>query len=276
MPKAKALLIGVNFLDRAAYGGRTDGRLSCPEADAAAMEAFLTGRGFDCDHLYSQNATSQNVLEHIAKTARDLESGDFFVMYYSGHGHRVIDQNGDERDRGDETFCLHDRQLLDDELYEIWPAFEPDVRILVIADSCHSGSMTHNQVRDHLVVKGLDETTERRINRKKGAYYAELKRELAARKAAKSVEELEIKATIGLISGCMDHEQSFENTEAGQSEMTLAFFSAYEKHGDFDDYAALHQAILEEMQNKEQTPQLTWEPEARPNPPMSKEIPIRL
>ena len=43
-PRLKALLIGVNYVDREAYGGRTDGRLSCPEADAAAMEAFLTWR----------------------------------------------------------------------------------------------------------------------------------------------------------------------------------------------------------------------------------------
>ena len=57
--------------------------------------------------------------------------------------------------------------------------------------------------------------------------------------------------------------------------MTLAFFSAYEKHGDFDNYAALHASILEEIQNEEQTPQLAWEPRERPDPPMSREVPLR-
>ena len=43
----------------------------------------------------------------------------------------------------------------------------------------------------------------------------------------------------------------------------------------FEDYAALHASILEEIQNDEQTPQLSWEPQERPDPPMASEVPIR-
>jgi len=41
----------------------------------------------------------------------------------------------------DETWVLYDRQLVDDELYKIWSKFKPGVRILVLSDSCHSGTV---------------------------------------------------------------------------------------------------------------------------------------
>ena len=50
------------------------------------------------------------------------------------------DASADEPDRTDETWVLFDRQLVDDELYEMWPQFVPGVRILVLSDSCHSGT----------------------------------------------------------------------------------------------------------------------------------------
>ena len=37
---------------------------------------------------------------------------------------------------------LNDRQLLDDELYALWGYFQAGVRILVLSDSCHSGTVT--------------------------------------------------------------------------------------------------------------------------------------
>ena len=36
-------------------------------------------------------------------------------MSYSGHGGQTPDLNGDEPDRKDETWCLHDGQLIDDD-----------------------------------------------------------------------------------------------------------------------------------------------------------------
>ena len=50
------------------------------------------------------------------------------------------DGSGRRTDQRDETWVLFDRQLLDDELYRCWRRFEPGVRVLVLSDSCHSGS----------------------------------------------------------------------------------------------------------------------------------------
>ncbi len=42
----------------------------------------------------------------------------------------------------DETWVCYDRQLVDDELYELWGKFKSGVRILALSDSCHSGTVT--------------------------------------------------------------------------------------------------------------------------------------
>jgi hypothetical protein len=52
-----------------------------------------------------------------------------------------VDVTGDEEDQLDETWCLYDGQLIDDELYLELSKFAEGVRILVLSDSCHSGTM---------------------------------------------------------------------------------------------------------------------------------------
>jgi hypothetical protein len=47
-----------------------------------------------------------------------------------------------EEDQLSETWVCWDRQLIDNELYALWGSFQPGVRILVISDSCHSGTVT--------------------------------------------------------------------------------------------------------------------------------------
>jgi metacaspase-1 len=63
------------------------------------------------------------------------------LLTYSGHGGQVPDTNNDEVDRVDETWCLYDRQFLDDELYYFLSKFKEGVRILVFIDCCHSGTV---------------------------------------------------------------------------------------------------------------------------------------
>jgi len=54
----------------------------------------------------------------------------------------VPDRNGeDEEDRSDETWVAYDRQIVDDELYALWGKFAAGVRIFVLSDSCHSGTV---------------------------------------------------------------------------------------------------------------------------------------
>ena len=139
--KAVSLHIGLNGVSGAAYGG-WDGPLAACEFDAHDMAAIAKTRGMKSTVLLTKQATRAKVLAGIRAAAKALNGGDLFFLSYSGHGGQVPDVNGDEPDRKDETWCLYDGQLLDDELYFELSRFAAGVRVLVLSDSCHSGSVT--------------------------------------------------------------------------------------------------------------------------------------
>lgn len=135
-----ALAIGLNKVDPAHYGG-WDGELSGCEPDAMDMQQIATNEGLDAERLLTAEATRDAVLKKLGDLAEKLTPGDLLVVSYSGHGGQMPDQNGDEADGRDETWCLYDGEVLDDELYGAWMKFQAGVRILVFSDSCHSGTV---------------------------------------------------------------------------------------------------------------------------------------
>lgn len=141
MARGLAIHIGLNAVDPGRYGG-WDGALSGCVPDARALRALAARRGFATTMLLDGQATAQAVLGSITDAAGALAGGDALLVTYSGHGGQIEDTADEERDGLDETWVLHDRQLLDDELYAAWGRFRSGVRILVLSDSCHSGSVT--------------------------------------------------------------------------------------------------------------------------------------
>jgi hypothetical protein len=91
--------------------------------------------------LLTRRATRAAVLRGLARAAKATKAGDIFLLTYSGHGGQVPDRNNDEPDGQDETWCLYDGELIDDEIYTALGRFARGVRILVFSDSCHSGSV---------------------------------------------------------------------------------------------------------------------------------------
>ncbi|HZF78764.1 MAG TPA: caspase family protein [Rubrivivax sp.] len=140
-PKALSLHIGVNLVDPAAYGG-WDGPLAACEFDARDMATLARSKGMQPTVLMTKKATRGATLAALRKAWKSLQPGDFYFLTYSGHGGQVPDTNRDEPDRKDETWCLFDGQLIDDELYLELSRFAAGVRIVVLSDSCHSGSVT--------------------------------------------------------------------------------------------------------------------------------------
>lgn len=141
MPQGQSLHIGLNNVDPAHYEG-WDGPLTACEADAKDMAALASKHSFKTNVLFTSAATSFAVKAAILGAAELSRRGDTFFLTYSGHGGQVPDTNGDEPDQQDETWCLYDREFVDDELYVLWAKFKPGVRIVVLSDSCHSGSVT--------------------------------------------------------------------------------------------------------------------------------------
>ncbi len=139
--KSYALHIGVNLVNPAGYKG-WDGKLNGCENDADTYKGISTGRFTKVRTLKTRSATVGNVASHILYAAKDLKGGDTLLVTYAGHGGKVRDASGDESDRVDETWCLFDRQIADDELNRLWRYFRSGVRIVVLSDSCHSGTVT--------------------------------------------------------------------------------------------------------------------------------------
>jgi hypothetical protein len=106
------------------------------------MNAIAEAQGFETTMLLGADATHEGVTNAIASATQSLQSEDIFLLTYSGHGSQIDDETHDEDEDGkDETLVLFDRNMLDDELFELWGRFRPAVRILFISDSCHSGTV---------------------------------------------------------------------------------------------------------------------------------------
>jgi hypothetical protein len=134
-----SLHIGLNRVDNAAYGFQVPDLAGCIN-DANDMQQLAIGKGFRTRQLLDNQATSAAIVSAIEQAAQILNPGDLFWISYSGHGSQVPDPL--EPDLRSETWVLWDRQLIDDELYALWSRFKAGVRILLISDSCHSGTVS--------------------------------------------------------------------------------------------------------------------------------------
>jgi len=174
--------------------------------------------------LLTADATAAKVIKAIKKAAESLEAGGTFFITYAGHGSQVPDINGDEADRMDETWCLYDRMLVDDELALLWAGFRPGVRIVMLSDSCHSGSVSRAVRRGSLdlPVRGrrprmLSMVTSRHVYRGHKGIYDAIQRGSAVRGT------VTIEASVLLISGCQDNQLSGDGDVNGLFTETLKF-----------------------------------------------------
>ena len=135
--------VGLNRIDPVYYGAGNE--LAGCINDARDMQDLAVKQGFQTTLMLDEQATAEAVISAIAGTAHSLRPGDMLLLTYSGHGSQVPDKNGDEPDGKDETWCLYDRMLVDDELNALWSQFKPGVRICMLSDSCHSGTVARVQ-----------------------------------------------------------------------------------------------------------------------------------
>lgn len=155
--RRRALLIGIG-----AY--QNVGRLIGPVSDVKAMRAFVTGvLGYDERDvmlLLDANATRSGILGAMEEWLIDgTGPGDEVFIYFSGHGWRQLDTNGDEPDRYDETLVPVDvavradhtvsGMITDDEIAVMLARLDGR-RINLVVDSCHAGTS------DKMMVVGGD------------------------------------------------------------------------------------------------------------------------
>jgi metacaspase-1 len=106
------------------------------------MRAIARKHRFATALRLTKSATRNRILAALKRAAKKLRRHDMFFLSYSGHGGQVPNTGNDfEPDGFDETWCLYDGELIDDELYTALGSFAAGVRIFVLSDSCHSGTV---------------------------------------------------------------------------------------------------------------------------------------
>jgi len=128
----------------------TGHELTCT-ADGNNIKKLAEASGVsDITMLQNNEANKENVLYHIQEVSARCEEGDYFVFNYSGHGANVKDKDGDEADGEDEALCLVTPEgelswpdfLTDDDFAEALTSNVPHgVKILILCDCCHSGTI---------------------------------------------------------------------------------------------------------------------------------------
>jgi hypothetical protein len=259
MARGISIHVGLNTVDPNHYDG-WDGALNACEFDANDMRSLAESKGFESTTLLTKDATADAVKAAIESAAKQLGSGDILFMTYSGHGGQVPDRNDeDEKDRSDETWVLYDRQLVDDELYTLWGTFQPGVRIFLLSDSCHSGTVSRNidaQVPD--VVATAESAAKqspryRALPRDKmiATYRAHASDYDEIQKACPTSEKVDIGATVLLISGCQDDQLSLDGFSNGL--FTENLLAVWDKGAWKGEYSRFHKTIVSRMPNN-QTP----------------------
>jgi hypothetical protein len=255
MAKGISLHIGVNRVDPDHYGG-WDGPLQACEADAEDMASLAKTAGFSSSTLLTKKATRDGVIAGIKAAAKKLKTGDIFFLTYSGHGGQIPDKNGDEQDLEDETWCLFDGELIDDELWELWAGFKKDVRVLVLSDSCHSGTVVR-AAYDELTRAGVTRKPVSRANGGADPVFRAMPDDVALRtyrvnqkfydKLADTLPEKPsaVGASVRLISGCQDNQLSQDGAFNGLFTGTLLrVWNNGKFAGAYNDF---HREILKRM-----------------------------
>jgi hypothetical protein len=139
-PSGVSLHVGVNRLDPGHYGDGVATLASCVN-DARAMSTLAGRLGYTTSLLSDDTATVANVTASIRTATEALFAGDAFLFSFSGHGSQIPNTSSDDEPDGmDETLCLYDRMLVDDELYMLLGEFRAGVRVFLVFDSCHSAT----------------------------------------------------------------------------------------------------------------------------------------
>lgn len=254
MARGFALTIGLLEVDPDCYEG-WPGIMRVCDADARDMAQLLED-GFSCSTLISAKATRAAVIAEIRSAAQTMAAGDLFVLFYSGHGSFVPDLDDDEAKQSDQTWCLYDGQLIDDELYVLWSEFAKGTRIVVLSDSCYSGSiikqlaMTLGEDAAPGLVKAIPPDIARMTYEANKASYDQI---LAPFKVDDPRQD--VKARVILISACEEH------TEAREGPVNSVFTAALKRvwnNGAFNgSYDQFHQAIQQAITNG-QVPMLAY------------------
>jgi metacaspase-1 len=250
----RALCVGIND-----YPGTNMDLDGCVN-DAKDWQEFLEGRGYRVDALHNREATRARITEALRTVIGQATEHDAVVFTFAGHGSWLPDDDRDEPDARDEMMCpydvMHEQYLLDDDLYEIFCAKHAGARIYVVADSCHSGSVSRyasapvQPDRAPLKARFLPPYAFARGNRLF---------ERAIDRAINTPAPTKLRYPAVLFAGCLDTEFSYDTSFNGRPNgaFTRVAIDAL-RDGSIATPRALHDAVRQKLPAPAlpQTPQL--------------------
>lgn len=152
MGKCWSLHLGVNAIDERFYGYKEP--LDNCINDMRLMGFIAKSRGFKTKFLSSPKrnedelASKKNLISHLLEVSNEnsgLGQGDVFLLTFAGHGFSLpntcaLDSEADGRD---ECWALYDKPIIDDEIYYYLRLISgKGAKVIIISDSCHSGTVT--------------------------------------------------------------------------------------------------------------------------------------
>lgn len=213
----KALCIGIND-----YPG-TDNDLSGCVNDAKDWAAELGQRGFAVNVMLDAQCTHVALREAIKGLIHGAQKGDTLLITYSGHGTWLPDSSGDEPDGRDEGLCPWDISkagpLLDDDIRQMFAARAAGVRIVLLSDSCHSGSVTRGREDD------LDPGQPRARFMPLAAWLSAGDLPKTSARPAKLVLGLKRSGGDLLLAGCLDTQFSWDTRFRGRPNGAFTYYA---------------------------------------------------
>jgi len=204
----KALLVGIN------YKGTSYELNGCIN-DVQNITQYLVSQNISADKMCiltddtDIKPTKNNIINYFTKLLTDAKSGDQLVFFYSGHGSTIVNTsiNKDVEPLDDVLITIDSNCIIDDDLNEIIQKnLKPSVKLFVLFDCCHSGTMldlrynfTVDDTKPGIIIDNSSENT---------------------------------KSNVFYISGCKDDQISmdaFINSKA-QGAMTWAFLEAVKQN----------------------------------------------
>ena len=253
------------------------------ENDAVKMhEIAITQRGFDADLstlLIGPQATLDNVVNAVKAAATKLDADDLFLFTFAGHGtFKVVPESEDEPDGHDESIVLADHLLIDNFWRrELWPSFKPGVRVVGIADCCHSGSvLSSEELTEEEEARHRGRSRQRKQVKPamRGILEVERQKELLkfpqlyAKQLAPTGKEIVCKRLF--MSACEDKQTAADGPEHGA--FTNTFLKVWDGGNFRKSYAELMTQIKVPFLNTAQTPQIN----AFDNPDFSNEQALKI
>lgn len=204
--KKRALLIGCDYIG-------TEYQLSGCINDVENIQTKLKSQyGFNNIVIMTDNTdkkpTKANILDELKNLLASANSEDKLFLSFSGHGFKIKDTSGDEKDKLDEVFVSLDLDYISDDEIKIFinNNLKKNVTLFALFDCCHSGTILDLRYQ-YLDSENND-------------------------KASENTNVSETVGNIIMISGCMDNQTSeevFVNNK-NQGAMTWAFLDTINKN----------------------------------------------